>query len=270
MAAQAFLTDFVQRLRRKVLGILPLVLGAALFAAVLGAAAYLLWPLIPEGYRGVFEHLQRGDWEAGREALVRIFDGLGGAKAYVFVGLQALQVLIAPIPGQLVGLLAGYLFGFWRGLFLTMAGLAAGSLAAMLIGRWLGDRVVRRLVPQAVLERFDRLAAQGGLWSFFMLYLLPALPDDALCFVAGLTRWPIVKLLLVSALGRLPGMAVLAYVGASAGGQVPGANVVLGVAAILAAALWLYSEEAEAFFYRLSSRLASRGHSGDGNGNKTK
>ena len=48
-----------------------------------------------------------------------------------------------------------------------------------------------------------------------MIFLLPALPDDAVCFIAGLTRLPLWRLLLVGLAGRLPGMAVLAYVGAN-------------------------------------------------------
>ena len=229
----------------------PLILGAGVFALVLGVVLYALTPVLPEEYRAVLDYVRAGDWAASRDALSQIFENLGSAKAYVFVALQMLQVLFAPIPGQVIGLLAGYLFGFWEGLLLTMAGLAAGSFVAMLLGRWLGRRLVRRVVPQTVLEKFDHLVDQGGLSNFFMLFLLPALPDDALCFVAGLTRWPIAQLLVVSLLGRLPGMAVLAYVGASAGSDARGTNVVLAVALFFAAALWLYSEEAEEFFHRL-------------------
>ncbi|MBO2521411.1 MAG: hypothetical protein CW345_06370 [Firmicutes bacterium] len=255
-AVRAFFIDLWRRLRRKIAAMVPLVLGAAAFALVLAGVIYVLSPLLPEEYRAVLQLIHEGDWEASRLTLSELFDGYGPAKAWIFVGLQMLQVLFAPVPGQLVGLLGGYLFGFWHGLLLTMAGLVAGSLLAMLLGRWLGERLVRRAVPKPVLEKFDYLVTQGGLWNFFMLYLLPALPDDALCFVAGLTRWPIVQLLAVSAAGRLPGMAVLVYVGASVGSGGRGAQAVLACAMLLAAALWLYSEEAESYFYRLSRRGA--------------
>lgn len=256
MTVRAFFADLLRRLYRKALGMLPLILGAGVFAVVLGLVVYALAPLMPAEYRAILQHIQGGDWAASRAALTELFDGLGRAKAYVFIGLQMLQVLFAPIPGQVVGLLAGYLFGFWQGLLLTMTGLVAGSWIAMLLGRWLGEGLVRRVVPKAVLDKFDHLISQGGMWNFFMLFLLPALPDDALCFVAGLTRWPIAKLLLVSAIGRLPGMAVLTYVGASVGAETAATRIVLAVAMLLAAAMWLYSEEAEAYFYRLSRRAA--------------
>src|SRR5206468_4084076 len=64
----------------------------------------------------------------------------------IFMGLQALQVIIAPIPGELTGILGGYLFGEWVGLLYSTIGLTLGSGAAFAVGRWLGARYVRKLV----------------------------------------------------------------------------------------------------------------------------
>jgi len=57
-----------------------------------------------------------------------------------------LQVIIAPIPGELTGILGGYLFGQWVGLLYSTIGLTVGSVAAFAIGRWLGARYVQKLV----------------------------------------------------------------------------------------------------------------------------
>src|SRR5206468_9226443 len=53
----------------------------------------------------------------------------------VFIGLQGLQVVIAPIPGQLTAILGGYLFGQWAGLLYSTIGLTLGSVAAFGLGR---------------------------------------------------------------------------------------------------------------------------------------
>jgi uncharacterized membrane protein YdjX (TVP38/TMEM64 family) len=230
---------------------------AAVLAGLLSVVLYIGMPSLDAEYRRIFEHLQNGDWVTGRQRLRGLFDSFGSAKVLVFLGLQVLQVLIAPIPGQVIGLLGGYLFGVWNGLWLSMAGLTIGSCLALLLGRGIGEHIVRRLVPRAVLAKFDFLIDQGSLWSFFMLFLLPALPDDAICLIAGLTRLPIWKLMLVCVLGRLPGMAVLSFVGAHAGSNLAAANVVIAVTTILAAVLWLFSEEAEASFSRLSKKLSA-------------
>ena len=124
----------------------------------------------------------------------------GAASPWFFVGAQVLQVVFAPIPGQAVALAGGFVFGFWKGWALTTLGLAAGSLIAMLLARALGVQLVRRFVPQGVMKRFDSLIEEGGYTTFFMIFLLPVLPDDAVCFIAGLTK---LKLLPLSAVRGL-------------------------------------------------------------------
>lgn len=231
---------------------IPILVGAGVLTVILSIVIYALVPILPAEYQELLRHAQRGDWAASQESLSQLVEGFGTAKPYLFLSLQVLQVVFAPIPGQLIGLLAGHFFGFWHGLFLSMLGLGIGSFIAMGLGRLLGDKLVRRIVPKSVREKFDYLVEEGGLWNFFMLFLLPFLPDDAICFIAGLTRWRILHLLAVCLLGRLPGMAVLIFLGASVGGNMVWANVILGVAMVAAIALWLYSDEAEEYFYRLS------------------
>jgi uncharacterized membrane protein YdjX (TVP38/TMEM64 family) len=138
----------------------------------------------------------------------------------------------------------GWLFGFWHGLLLTMIGLTLGSVIAISLGRLLGKHVVRKFVPAKFVAKFDALVARGGLWNFFLIFLLPVFPDDAACLLAGLTQLPLWKLVGVCLLGRLPGMAVLCYVGDSAGESTV-AKVVFGVAMALSLVVWLYSAEIE-------------------------
>jgi uncharacterized membrane protein YdjX (TVP38/TMEM64 family) len=97
------------------------------------------------------------------------------------------------------------------------------------------------------MAKLDELIARGGSWNFFVIFLLPGLPDDAVCFVAGLTRLSLWKLLLVMIAGRLPGMAVLTFVGESAGEGWTAGYVVFGIAMAASFVLWLFSEEFEAW-----------------------
>ncbi len=101
-------------------------------------------PLLPDEYQELLREAQKGDWETRQQRLLELVEGFGPAKPYIFLTLQVLQVVFAPIPGQLIGLLAGHFFGFWRGLFLSMLGLAIGSFLAMGLGRLLGEKLVRR------------------------------------------------------------------------------------------------------------------------------
>ena len=221
---------------------------AALLSAVLLGVLALLRPLLPPGAQDFLLHLYDTDLESGKSALVAYFNQLGPWRHLAFVGIQVLQVFFAPIPGQLTGLLGGFLFGFWPGLALTMGGLMLGSGGAMLFSRKLGRPFVRRVVGEKIFVKFSYLIDGGGLFSYFMLYLLPALPDDAICFVAGLSRLPISRLIAVCLIGRLPGMAVLTLVGASVDAGGLAARAIFAVAMVLSVLIWLYQDSIERWY----------------------
>jgi uncharacterized membrane protein YdjX (TVP38/TMEM64 family) len=231
-----------------VIAIVPIIVGAGVLLLLFTVLIALLQPYLPSEYRRVLELVQQGDLVAGRDSLRAILEAYGGAQYAAFVALQVGQVLFAPIPGQLAGLLGGYMFGFVRGLGLTMLGLTIGSLIAFSLARLLGIGVVRRVVPAAILARFERLVDASSIWDFFLIFLLPLFPDDAICFIAGLTRLPIWQLVLASVFGRLPWMAALTQVGATSQENAPWTIALLTVVVIAGLALWLFSEEVEGWF----------------------
>jgi uncharacterized membrane protein YdjX (TVP38/TMEM64 family) len=60
------------------------------------------------------------------------------------------------------------------------------------------------MVAEDALATFDGFVERRGLLSLFVLFLLPGLPDDAICFVGGLTPIPLRKLAVVAVVGRAP------------------------------------------------------------------
>jgi uncharacterized membrane protein YdjX (TVP38/TMEM64 family) len=243
-----------RRLQRKLTGIMPLVAGSVLLAGVLSVMVYALESHLPAAHRDLLRQMRQGQWTASWEQIAATLDSTGITRDALFLLLQIGQVLVAPIPAPLLGLLGGALFGFWQGLLLSILGLTIGSAIAMASSRLLGGTVVRRCVPSTVLAWFDRLAGINSLWSFFLIFLLPAMPDDAVCFLAGLTRLPLHHLLLVCVLGRLPGIAVLTFAGNSLGSDTTIAYLVFGGGMALALVLWLFSEELESFLHTTHQR----------------
>ena len=157
----------------------------------------------------------------------------------VFIALQALQVIIAPIPGEVTGILGGYLFGEWLGLLYSTIGLTLGSVAAFGVGRWLGAHYVRTLVSQETWDRMGFIIEAEGAILCFIIYLIPGLPKDMVCYLFGISPMPLWVFALVSTLGRLPGTWVLSSQGAlTATGNY--LQVILLTAIMVAAALPLY------------------------------
>lgn len=185
------------------------------------------------------------------ESIREFVSAYGPYAPLVLIALQIAQVLLAPIPGQVTGLASGYLFGWKSGILYTMIGLTLGSFLAFLLARKLGRPFVEKVIEKNALRRLDQLSARRGVVTLFLLFLLPAFPDDALCFVAGLTAIPIGTLLVIALIGRFPGMLMLNLVGSGLAQQDILVPVVL-TSVLLAASLlvWVYRKEIEDFCHR--------------------
>jgi uncharacterized membrane protein YdjX (TVP38/TMEM64 family) len=144
-------------------------------------------------------------------ALVR---DAGPAAPVVFFLVQVVQVLVAPIPAPAVSLIGGYLFGPVVGSMLSVAGIAVGSALAFWLARRFGRAAVERFVPAGAIVRFDALTARRGQVGLFVAFLVPGFPDDALCFVGGLTAIPLRRLVAIAVIGRAPTVVALSLVGA--------------------------------------------------------
>ncbi len=75
-----------------------------------------------------------------------------------------LQVIFAPVPGEATGFIGGYLFGTFKGFFFSSIGLTIGSWLNFIIGRFLGERYIRKLIPAGPLERFDKALKRQGIF----------------------------------------------------------------------------------------------------------
>ncbi|PSH01044.1 MAG: TVP38/TMEM64 family protein, partial [Nanohaloarchaea archaeon SW_7_46_7] len=125
------------------------------------------------------------------------------------------QVVIAPIPGPVPGAAAGYAFGVFWGTIYGFTGLAIGSTAAILGAKIYGRPFVEDVIADETMDKFDYLADEHGFLPFFLLFLLPGFPDDAICFLAGLTDIDTKKLILMASFGRVPGLLSLTVFGNS-------------------------------------------------------
>lgn len=140
--------------------------------------------------------------------------GFGVWAPLVFFLSQVLQVIISPIPGNITGLVGGAAFGWLTGFLLNGSGILLGSIIAFYLARALGQTIVVRLIGQEVFNKYNNIFQGKFLFGLFLLFLFPFFPDDALCFLAGLSSLPFPIFLILILIGRLPGMLVAALAGA--------------------------------------------------------
>jgi uncharacterized membrane protein YdjX (TVP38/TMEM64 family) len=170
-------------------------------------------------------------------------EGLDWWAPLVYMGIQTVQVVIAPVPGEVTGLVGGYLFGTLWGFVYSTISLTLGSWVNFLIGRALGKRWVRRLFSRTIISRIDFLLKHQGAIVVFILFLLPGFPKDGLCFILGISAVPIKVLVLLSGIGRIPGTLMLSAQGASLfEGDYLLFAILLGVCVLLGALAWWYRE----------------------------
>lgn len=162
-------------------------------------------------------------------------EGFGVLSPVVFVLIQAGQVLIAPIPGQVVAVAGGYLFGPWQGAAYSLIGMGVGSTIAFVLSRRYGRPYVNRQVGAARVAQFDTFIEQSGVAGLFLLFLLPGLPDDVICFVAGITTIRIRVLAVMAVVGRAPGIIVASFIGAGLAAE---RFVVVGLITVMLAIVW--------------------------------
>lgn len=125
----------------------------------------------------------------------------------VFFGLQILQVVIAFIPGEIYQLAAGYLFGIWKGLLITVLGCIVGSTICFGLSRYLGQGFIRTFFSDGKLDSFTSyMNSSKGLLICFLLFLIPGIQKDLLTYAAGASEMKFVPFMVVATVGRIPAM----------------------------------------------------------------
>ena len=138
--------------------------------------------------------------------------GLGAPL--IFMGIQILQVIFAPVPGEATGFIGGYLFGVLQGFIYSSVALAIGSWINFSIGRFLGVRFVRKMIQVDKFEKFDSMLKRQGIIVLFLLFVFPGFPKDYLCLFLGLSTLPLKVFILLVSVGRMPGTFLLSLQGA--------------------------------------------------------
>lgn len=159
---------------------------------------------------------------AGRKAggYVNVFavwvDGLGVWGPAVFIAGYAVAT-VAFVPGSLLTLAAGAIFGLARGTLYVFIAATVGASVAFIVSRYfLRAAIERRISGNPRFAAIDRAVAAEGRKIVFLLRLSPVFPFNLLNYGLGLTRVRFVDYLLAS-VGMLPGTLLYVYSGKLAG-----------------------------------------------------
>ena len=177
-------------------------------------------------------------------------ESLGWLGPVVFVAGYALAV-VAFVPGSVLTLAAGAIFGVAEGTAYVFVAAVLGSTAAFLVARHAARRAIeKRIEGDARFSAIDDAVGREGRKIVFLLRLSPVFPFNLLNYALGLTRVRLVDTL-VASVGMLPGTLLYVYSGkligdvaAVAGGasveRGAGGWVVLGLGLVATLVVTLY------------------------------
>lgn len=151
-----------------------------------------------------------------REQVAADIRSKGPLGVLMVVGLEVLQILIAVIPGEVVQMIAGIVYGTVGGWFWLAIGAIIGSVLIYKIVEKLGMPFVRSVVSEEMFEKLDFLNDNKRIdFIVFILYFIPGLPKDVFTYFIPLTEMPLSRFLMVSTIARTPALLASTYAGAS-------------------------------------------------------
>ena len=181
---------------------------AAIVGIVGGIALLAALVLTIEPLRSGIGDAVSGDTAGLREDLRGL--GFGGV---MITFCLALAHAVIWYPAEILDLAAGYVYGFWGGLALVMAGWLANGLLAYWIGRHAARPLLYRFVGRSRFDRLERMVEAGGATLLLAMRLVPVIPFSLFSIVAGAARADLFTFIWTTVVGYLALTAIFVYLG---------------------------------------------------------
>ena len=153
----------------------------------------------------------------------------------IFSVICAAQVVLAFIPGEIVEVSAGMLFGPWWGTLFCLVSEVIGSVVVIILVRKFGRPLVESLYPREKIDALPILNDPKKRNAFiFLLFAIPGTPKDFLTYIIGLTQVSIPMYILLTAFARIPSIITSTFAGSSIGeGKLMQAVVIFVITAVV-------------------------------------
>lgn len=127
---------------------------------------------------------------SSQEAFVDFVESAGVFAPLAFLVIETVTVVILILPCAVGYPVAVVAFGPFWGFILNAASTIAGSIIIFAIVRQWGQPIVDAMVKKKDFKRYEQFMERTGLFEKILagVLLLPFLPDNVLCYIAGLTK----------------------------------------------------------------------------------
>lgn len=176
---------------------------------------------------------------SNQELIRNYVTSYGNFAPVIFIGLQILQVVFAPISHYVVSIAGGYIFGVWFGFLYNWIGRVIGTIIAFYIARFIGKKIVSKVVKKETQEKYDYLFNKGKL-LLFLVYFLPLFPDDEISYLSGLSKISAKLFIPLIIIGHISGSLSLAYIGNGVKSITDPLFIILSLITLIGGILFIY------------------------------
>lgn len=203
-------------------------IGVTLAGVALLAALFLAVPALRDSVSAAVQ----GDHDEVR----REIDSLGVWGPLLILALALIHTVVF-YPAEIVDAAAGFAYGFFPALALTMLGWILSGILCWAIGRSVARPLLDRWLGEDRFERIEARIERGGATLLLAMRLIPILPFSIVSYAAGAARVPLWRFIWTTAIGYLPITALSVYFGTRLEGLSLTDPLVLGSALALLALL---------------------------------
>ncbi|MGG0821498.1 VTT domain-containing protein [Paenibacillus turicensis] len=153
----------------------------------------------------------------------------------MFILFQVLQIVIAPIPGEVVQIAGGYIYGIGLGTLYNTIGMVLGSAMAFYFTRFIGRSYIEKLLQKKDYKWMALINDEKKFSVFlFIFFVIPGLPKDFLVYVAALTSIGSLRFFIILLVARLPWIIGSVAVGSTIHLEQYGSAIIISVISVVA------------------------------------
>ena len=173
-----------------------------------------------------------------KEAVRNIVTSYGSLSPIVFILIQIIQNIVAPIAHYPILLAGGFIFGPILGFFYNWIGTTIGTFLIIFLVKKFGRPLVEKMVSKKFIDKYDSIVKKLTPFGLFIIYFLPGFPDDEISYLVALSSLPTKSILIAIILGKTGG-ASLSFIGDSlANGTAP--MLIINVVILLIGVLFYF------------------------------
>lgn len=135
----------------------------------------------------------------------------GNKALFIYFGISFLQPIALPFPEPLTIMAGSKVLGAFDGAVFGFLGTVLGIITMYFFTRITGTKFIQSFVSKDQIEKFNKYIKKNEFIVILLLFILPVLPDEAICIGAGLTKINACKFISIAIISKLLTAFSLSY-----------------------------------------------------------